>query len=295
MINPLFKTKYGRLYNGDSFKVLQSTEIQKKYKNKVNLVFTSPPFILQQKKSYGNLNGQAYLNWVKELGVTLNPLLHKNASVVIELGNSWEKGTPVQSTLPYEALMAFKESCKLYLCQEITYNNPAKLPTPAEWVTIRRIRLKDSTSKIWWMAKTPFPYADNRNVLKPYSDSMLKLLKSKKYNYGKRPSDHNISRHSFLSNNNGSIPSNLLSVSNTLSSDKYLKFCKKNNIKTHPARMPLAIPEFFISFLTRKGDLVLDPFSGSNTTAEAAEKLNRRWLSVELSKDFALSSTSRFL
>jgi site-specific DNA-methyltransferase (cytosine-N4-specific) len=294
-IKPIFQTKNGSLYNGDSFDILRNREFFKKYKNKIKLVFTSPPFILQQKKSYGNLNGQEYIHWIKELGKILSPYLHKKASVVIEIGNAWEKGSPTQSTVPYEALIAFKESCNLVLCQELTYFNPAKLPTPAEWVTIRRIRLKDSTSKVWWMSRTPFPYADNRNVLKPYSDSMIKLLQKKKYNHGRRPSDHNINERSFLSDNKGAIASNLLSVSNTNSSDKYLKFCKNNQIKTHPARMPTAIAEFFISFLTRKGDLVFDPFAGSNTTGEAAEKLQRHWMSIELSKEFAFSSFARFM
>jgi len=293
-IKPILKTKKGELFNGDSFELLKDKSLLKKYKNKVRLVFTSPPFILQQKKSYGNLNGQEYINWIKEFGKILDPYLEKNGSVVVELGNSWEKGSPVQSTLPYEALLAFKTSCNLILCQEITYYNPARLPTPAEWVTIRRIRLKDSTSKIWWMAKTPYPYADNKNVLRPYSNAMMKLLERKKYNSGKRPSDHKINQHSFLSNNNGAIASNLISVSNTSSFDSYLNFCKKNQIKSHPARMPQAVPEFFISFLSRKGDLVLDPFAGSNTTGAAAEKLKRKWLSVEISKEFAFSSFSRF-
>jgi len=289
-----FKTKKGKLFVGDSLSILKNKEFLKKYKGKVNLIFTSPPFILNQKKKYGNLNGEEYIKWISEYGKVLPQYLNEKGSLVIELGNAWDKGCPTQSTLPMVALLAMCSAGDLKLCQEFTYFNPAKLPTPAEWVTIRRIRCKDSTTKIWWMAKNAFPYANNRNVLVPYSDSMKKLLKRKKYNSGRRPSDHVISEKSFLKNNKGAIASNLITAANTMSSTKYLQFCKKNMISPHPARMPEKVPEFFIKFLTKTGDLVLDPFAGSNTTGEAAEKLSRRWICIEANKAYALGSTARF-
>ena len=65
-----------------------------------------------------------------------------------------------------------------HLAQECFWHNPAKMPVPAEWVTVRRVRIKDSVEYVWWFSKTPFPKADNRKVLKPYSDSMKNLLKN---------------------------------------------------------------------------------------------------------------------
>ena len=289
-----FKTKKGKLFVGDSLLILKNKRFQKKYSGKVSLIFTSPPFILNQKKKYGNLNGEKYIKWISDYGKVLQQYLKRDGSLVVELGNAWDKGQPTQSTLPMVALLAMCKAGNLQLCQELTYFNPAKLPTPAEWVTIRRIRLKDSTTKIWWMAKSAYPYANNKNVLVPYSASMEKLLKTKKYNSGRRPSDHIISKKSFLKNNNGAIASNLITASNTMSSTKYLQFCKRKGIQPHPARMPEKIPEFFINFLTKKGDLVLDPFAGSNTTGEAAEKNSRRWISIEANKVYARGSKARF-
>jgi site-specific DNA-methyltransferase (cytosine-N4-specific) len=58
--------------------------------------------------------------------------------------------------------------------------------------------------------------------------------------------------------------------------------------------MPIGVVEFFIKFLTTSGDLVLDPFAGSNTTGAAAHQLKRRWLSVEARKDYVAGSLGRF-
>ena len=115
----------------------------------------------------------------------------------------------------------------LILCQEFIYYNPARLPGPIEWVNKRRIRVKDSFTRIWWLSKTPEPYADNRNVLEEYSKQMKKLISSGKYNSGIRPSEHSISKTAFTINNEGSIPSNVIIASNTVSNDVYITKCKE--------------------------------------------------------------------
>jgi site-specific DNA-methyltransferase (cytosine-N4-specific) len=59
--------------------------------------------------------------------------------------------------------------------------------------------------------------------------------------------------------------------------------------------MSIDIPTFFIQLLTDEGDMVLDPFAGSNTTGAAAEKLGRKWLSIELDAEYVAGSKGRFL
>ena len=210
------------------------------------------------------------------------------------------------STLPLEALLAFKRSAKLNLCQHVICHNPARLPSPAAWVNIKRSRLKDSFTHVWWLSKSPEPKADNRRVLNPYSKDMLKLLKSQKYNAGTRPSGHVISESGFLKNHGGAIspnvldlnegegPESLLRFSGTMWDAKYREFCKQKGIPAHPARMQPSLSAFFIQFLTEQGDLVFDPFAGSNTTGSVAESLDRKWIGVEASMDYVEGSRGRF-
>lgn len=291
---PIFQNKCGAVYLGKCEEILSNPEFLAKYQGKIQLIFTSPPFPLNQKKKYGNHQGDEYLKWLGEFGPLFAKYLKPNGSIVMEIGNAWEKGSPTQSILPYQALFSFLQAGNFKLCQEITYYNPARLPSPAQWVTIERIRLKDSTSKVWWMAKTDKPKADNRKVLKPYSPAMNSLLKRGTYNSGKRPSEHNISEKSFLEDNGGAIPPNLVEAANTSSSSVYQSFCREHDIERHPARMPEKLAEFFVQFLTDKGDLVLDPFSGSNTTGLVANKLGRKWLSIEAMPHYAASGVANF-
>jgi DNA modification methylase len=124
---------------------------------------------------------------------------------------------------------------------------------------------------------------------------MKKLIENpdKFYKPQKRPSGHDISA-SFGNDNGGSIPSNLLSFSNSESNSKYMSNCKELGIKAHPARFPKKLPEFFINYLTEEKDLVLDFFAGSNTTGEVCQDLNRRWISFEIDADYVAASALRF-
>jgi site-specific DNA-methyltransferase (cytosine-N4-specific) len=302
---PIYETELGAAFCGDSLKVLRSKRLQR-HKGELQLVFTSPPFPLNTKKKYGNLHGEEYIEWFAQFAPLLRRMVADDGSIVIEIGNAWEARRPVMSTLVLRALLRFLEEGGLNLCQEFIWYNPARLPSPVQWVNVERIRVKDAFTRIWWMSPSDRPKADNRRVLREYSERMKKLIKTGRYNAGRRPSQHNIGKDSFKTNNKGAIPPNvldgddapslssLLKGTNTHSNDQYQLFCRERSITLHPARMPPEIVEFFVRFLTDKGEVVLDPFAGSNTTGAVAEKLGRRWLSCEANWSYASSSITRF-
>ena len=257
------------------------------------MVLTSPPFPLNRKKD-GNRQGDDYLEWFAAFAPLFREFLTETGSIVIEMGNAWEAGEPTMSTLALEALLEFLKAGDLSLCQQFICYNPARLPSPAQWVNVDRIRVKDSYTHVWWMAATTRPKADNRRILKPYSKSMLGLLRTRRYNSGTRPSEHHIGATSFLKDNRGAIPSNVLTLTNTQSNDPYLRHCKERGLPVHPARMPAQLASFFIKFLTEGRDLVVDPFAGSNTTGAVAEGLGRKWAAIEPNEQYVEGSRSRF-
>jgi site-specific DNA-methyltransferase (cytosine-N4-specific) len=193
-------------------------------------------------------------------------------------------------------LLAFCDEIGFHLAEDFYWFNPAKLPSPIEWVNKRKIRAKDSVNTLWWFSKTDFPKADVRKVLAPYSDRMKKLIEDPEsfYTPKKRPSGHDISA-GFGKDNGGAIPSNLLSIPNTDSNSSYLRLCKEFGLERHPARFPWELPAFFIKLLTDEGDVVLDIFGGSNTTGFAAEALKRNWLTFEMNREYLAASAFRFL
>jgi DNA modification methylase len=286
---PAYTTDNGEMYNGDALAVLDALIARGV---RVKLIMTSPPFALLRKKAYGNEEADQYIAWFLQFVERYKKILEPNGSLVIDIGGSWIRGLPIRSTYHLELLLDLCRS-GFSLAQEFYHYNPARLPTPAEWVTIRRLRVKDAVNTVWWLVMDPFAPADNRRVLRPYSDSMRDLLKNG-YNARLRPSGHDISTK-FQKDNGGSIPPNLLTFANTESNSFYLSQCRLAGIAPHPARFPRGLPEFFIKFLTEQGDVVLDPFAGSNVTGEAAEATGRRWIGIEINPDYVHGSRFRFI
>jgi DNA modification methylase len=281
---------------GKAFVAPAEDWLQTRPDESVDLVVTSPPFALLREKAYGNPDQSAYVDWLVSFGPLIRRVLKESGSFVLDLGGAYQRGMPVRSLCNFRVLLRLCDECGFFLAEEFFWHNPAKLPSPIEWVNKRKIRAKDSVNTVWWLSKTPQPKADVRRVLTPYSDRMLKLLEdpSKFFSPDKRPSGHDVGLR-FSANNGGAIPSNLLSYPNTDSNSLYLRLCKRFGLAAHPARYPEALPEFFIKFLTDPGDMVLDIFAGSNTTGRSAERLGRHWLAVDCDREYVAASALRFL
>lgn len=264
--------------------------------NSVDLVITSPPFALLRQKAYGNLDQAEYVDWLVSFGPLVRRALKETGSFVIDLGGAYQRGVPCRSLYNYRVLLRLCDECGFFLAEEFFWHNPAKLPSPIEWVNKRKIRAKDSVNTVWWLSKSEHPKANVSKVLAPYSERMKKLIKDPEgfYTAKERPSGHDISK-GFGKDNGGAIPSNLLQYPNTESNSIHIRLCKAHGIAPHPARFPLALPEFFIKFLTDPGDAVLDIFAGSNTTGEAAERLGRNWMAFEANRDYLIGSAFRFM
>ncbi len=285
---PIYRTRYGRAYLGNSLELLRDAP-----PCSVSLVLTSPPFALRRKKSYGNVGPDEYVEWFTPFAREIHRVLRDDGSFVIDLGGSWEKGIPTRSLYHFSLLLHLCEKERLFkLAQEFYWYNPAKMPAPAEWVTVRRIRVKDAVNTIWWLSKTDRPKANNRWVLTEYKKDMRHLLKHG-YNAGLRPSEHVVSQH-WNRDNGGAIPPNIIIAANTRSCDPYLEACRREGLKMNPARFVDKVPSFFIRFLTEEGDVVLDPFAGSNVVGAVAEGLKRRWVSSEIDEDYVRGSKARF-
>ncbi len=286
-----YKTGYGAAYLGDALEMTKAIP-----SGSINLIMTSPPFALIKKKPYGNVSAPKYIEWFLPFADEFWRVLKDDGSLVIHIGGSWEKGQPVRSLYHFELLIRLCRNMihnhNFYLAQDFYWYNPAKLPSPAEWVTVNRYRVKDAVDPIWWLSKSPLPKANNMQVPHPYSKAMRRLLKVG-YNEGPRPSGHVISSK-FQKDMGAAISPNLLVIGNTVSNSRYLRFCRENGIKAHPARYPVELPRFFIKFLTDEKDIILDPFAGSNATGEAAELEKRKWISFEKRGDYLKGSIYRF-
>src|SRR5208337_1700258 len=138
---PLYTTGLGSAFVGDSLLLLRELPDAS-----VNLVLTSPPFALHFKKEYGNKSQQDYIPWFLEFAREVKRVLAEDGSFVVDLGGAYESGRPTRSLYHFKLLISLVEDLDFYLAQEFYWHNPGKMPAPAEWVTVRRIRVKDSVN-----------------------------------------------------------------------------------------------------------------------------------------------------
>ncbi|MBW4093069.1 MAG: site-specific DNA-methyltransferase [Proteobacteria bacterium] len=296
-LRPAYTTSGGAAFLADALHVLRKLPDQS-----VNAVITSPPYALHFKKEYGNASKTDYVAWMLPFAKEIRRVLTDDGSFILNIGGSYNPGTPTRSLYHFKLLVALVEDLGFHLAQECFWYNPAKMPSPAEWVNVRRIRVRDSVEYVWWLSKNAWPKANNRNVLRPYSEDMLRLAR-RGLRATTRPSGHAI-KASFASlGAGGSISANvieedapldMLRFGNNSANDRYTERCKAAGLRIHPARFPAALPEFFIKLLTEPGDLVVDPFAGSNTTGAVAETLGRRWIAVDQMPDYLRASAFRF-
>ncbi len=224
---PLYATKYGAAHLGDSLELLDQLEA-----DSIDLVITSPPFALQREKSYGNVEQEVYVDWLLKFCEKIHRVLSPTGSFVIDLGGAYQSKRPIRSLYNYHILIKLCEELEFRLAEEFFWFNPAKLPSPIEWVNKRKICTKDAVNTVWWLSKGDYPKADVRRVLVPYSERMKKLHQNpeKYYTPKVRPSGHDIGAR-FSVDNGGAIPSNLLQISNTESSSQYLRLSKALSIE----------------------------------------------------------------
>jgi DNA methylase len=204
---PFYNTGLGTAYLGDSLELMKLLPSKS-----IHAIITSPPYALRYKKSYGNPDPDAYVDWFLGFAPEFRRVLRPKGSLVIEIGGAWNPGQPTRSIYHFELLVRLVKDAGFHLAEEFFWFNRARMPSPAEWVNVQRIRVKDAVTPIWWLSLSPRPHANNRNVLRPYSSDMHRLL-AKGYNRGKRPSGHVAKK--FERDNGGAIPPNLIELAHT--------------------------------------------------------------------------------
>jgi len=275
------------MYLADSLELLRRRKA-----DSVDLIVTSPPYALIKKKKYGNESQDDYLDWFRPFAEQFLRVLKPTGSCIINIGGAWTPKLPTRSLYLWDVLTMLVRETGFHLCQDFYWHSPSKL-IANEWTAIRKIRPLDSVEHVWWLGKTPWPKASARRTAIP-----AKTPREKVENSG-----HSLStmyspsgqRRVFRTvNEGGSLPSNLLVMSNAAVHHAYRDHCAEKGVPQHPARFPQALPEFFIRMLTDEGDVVLDPFAGSCTTGEVCEKLRRKWICIESREEYLVGAMGRF-
>lgn len=262
----------------------------------IDLLVTSPPYPLGtvRKPHESQLQERRHVDWLLGICERWKPKIADTGSLVLNVANTWIPGMPAQNAWVERLAIRLLDELGFFRAQEAFWNNPAALPSPAEWVTVRRQRVKPEVEHLLWFVKDPGrAKSDNRRVLVGYSASMRRRLAEGGERGATRPSGHALAHGAFGVDRGGAIPGNLVRVANTESGSLYQRLCQDARLPVHPARFPLALPQRFIQLTTEPNDLVADCFAGSGTVAEAAERLGRRWIVCDLSLTYLAGSAFR--
>lgn len=282
----IFETRFGLAIWGHVEEAAALIE-----RGSVTTIYTSPPYPILKAKEYGGMEAASWLTWSLDLAELWKPLLAPGGSLFMNLGAEvYRRGVPYQSTYLERFVVAMEDRCGYQLAQRWHWDNPTKLGS-IEWVSVRRRRLRQTVEPVYWWVNDLAgiqDQANNRAVLQPYKTAQ------RPYTPGKRPSGIDIGADAFERDNGGAIPSTLLSVANSASNDSYRRACRAAAMKPHPATFPASLPERAILMTTQPDDLVLDPFFGSGTVGEVAERLGRRWIGIERSKAYLSTAELRF-
>jgi DNA modification methylase len=239
-IQSVMTTNLGRLTMGDAGEFLQELPAQSARLILASVWFTGPYDI-----SSSDPVCPRFGLWLDRFIREFERVLLPDGSVVLEMGCTWANDRPVRTVQNYSAIAGLLDR-GWHLLQEFYWYNPDLLRTPDEWVRHRRVRLHDSVSTWYWLARKPEVPADTRKV-RNFQTS--------------------------LTHRTG----NLLTMGDHEVDEAYLDDCAASGATPHPDRLPVALPLYFINLLTSEGDHVVDPFVGTGSTALAAEMTGRAW------------------
>jgi site-specific DNA-methyltransferase (cytosine-N4-specific) len=265
----------------------------------ITLCVTSPPYPLARARRYGNVSEAHYVDWIcKELEPVVKNLA-RGGSLCLNVSNDiFEPGMPSRSLYRQRLVLALCDRLGLHLMDELVWHNPTKPPGPVQWASLHRVQLNVGWEPIYWFTNDPKSVrSNNQRVLQEHTEQHLRLIRGGGEQREKVFSDgsYTLRKGSFANETPGKIPRNVLSFPHVCADQRqYKRDAVAAGLPAHGAPMPLRLASFLVEFLSDKDDLVVDPFGGSFTTAKAAERLGRRWLSTEIMAEYVVGAASRF-
>lgn len=265
----------------------------------ITLCLTSPPYPLAKARNYGNPSEAAYVDWVCQQLEPIVKNLVRGGSIALNISNDvFLPGMPARSLYRERLVLALHDRLGLFKMDEFPWHNPSKPPGPVRYASVDRTQLNVAWEPVYWLTNDPRAVrSDNRRVLREHTERHLRLMQNGGEQRDQVFSDgaYRVHPGRFGNQTDGKIPRNVLTFGHSCSDQRaYKRAARAAGLPAHGAPMPLALASFLIEFLSEPGDLIVDPFGGSFTTAKAAERLGRRWLSSECMLEYVLGGATRF-
>ncbi len=259
------------IINGDCEEILRDFP-----DNCIDLIVTSPPYADNRKKTYGGISPDNYVGWFLPKSAEFLRILKPNGTFILNIKEKVVKGE--RHTYVLELIMALRQQGWLWTEEYIWHKKnsyPGKWPNRFRDAWERCLQFNKSRKFNMYQDAVMVPMGDwAKTRLKNLSEVDKTRDESKvQSGFGKNVSNWSAREKAY--------PTNVLHMATESSNQR------------HSAVFPKALPEWFIRLFTKPGDIVLDPFIGSGTTALAAKELGRQYIGVDVNYDYCNLSLKR--
>lgn len=288
-------TRLGIAIWGDSETVFKDV-----LQEEVHLCVTSPPYPLRIQRAYGGVGVDEYSDFICRIIEPIVSRLAEGGNIVLNVSNDiFEEGSPARSLYVQYLMVDLNRKLGLHFMDDLIWGSN-KSPGPVLYASKSRQQLNYSYEHLLWFTNNPIKcIADNSRVrhlfeTKKTHQKFVENGGQKKHCTSSGDGAHKKHVNGFK-NVNGKIPGNYLYFSNYCKSGrKTIQYARELGLPAHGAKMPRSVCDFLVQFLSRKGDLVVDPFGGTFTLGESAEIHDRRWVVVEKMWEYIRQSFVRF-
>lgn len=265
----------------------------------IAVCLTSPPYALRKPRAYGNPSESEWVDWMCRALEPIVKRLLPGGSIALVLSNDlFEEGQPSRSLYRERFIIEMSRRFSMSLMDTVIWANNSKAPGPCQWASLKRMQLNTGYEPVLIFCNDPLKsFADNRRVLEPHTESHKRLVASGGEQRARVNSDgaYRVRLGAYATATPGRIPKNVLHMGHSCADQlRMRKQARAAGLPMHGATFPLALAMFLVRYLSRPGDLVVDPFGGTMTTAKACEVLGRLWLSCELMAEYVMSGRYRF-
>ncbi len=259
-----------RILHGDCRELLKSLPSAS-----IDLVITSPPYADQRKSTYGGIAPDNYVEWFLPIAAELLRVLKPSGSFILNIKEKVVDGQ--RHTYVLELIVEMKKQGWLWTEEYLWHKRNCY---PGKWPN----RFRDAWERCLHFTKEKNFAMYQESVMVPTGDWAKSRLKNLSETDKRRD-------NSKVENGFGKKISNWIGRDMAYPTN-VLHFATECGNKSHPATFPLELPSWFIRLFTQPDDLVLDPFIGSGTTAEAAKRAGRHYLGIELSPEYVALAES---
>ena len=252
------------LYLGDCEAILKNLP-----DNSVDLIFTSPPYTDQRKKTYCGIHPDDYVEWFLPKAEQMLRVIKPSGTFILNIKEKVVHGE--RSTYVIELILAMKKQGWLWTEEFIWHK---KNCYPGKWPN----RFRDAWERLLQFNKNRQFNMYQEAVMTPMGDWTKTRLKS-------LSATDRIRSESQLESGFGKNISNWVGRNKAYPTN-VLHLATECGNKNHSAAFPASLPEWFIKLFTQVGDTVMDPFMGSGTTNIVAHKMDRNSIGIEIVPEY---------